>query len=90
MSGAPVVVQGTAVPSYPSAAPSRPPPTAREEVDGKRSSGCKDPLFALLFYGCIASIVTVAAIYGQEAFVASDDGLVYQNYVWVRESFAKN
>ncbi|GKY99372.1 hypothetical protein MPSEU_000892000 [Mayamaea pseudoterrestris] len=91
----PIVVQGTAVQQYPSNNQSNPYATSgnndnhhhamsSETPESKRVSGCKDPIFALLFYICIAAIVAVAAIYGGEALVTSqsDSGVIYKNYVW--------
>jgi hypothetical protein len=83
----PVVVQGTAVQHYPNNNYTQHQqnsyaPNINESPESKRTSGCKDPIFALLFYACIAAIVAVAALYGSPALQTSTSGLVYKNYVF--------
>jgi len=80
----PVVVQGTAVPvsapqdnggvSYGGAAEV----AATNHVPSK--TGCKDPIFAILFYVNIVAIVVVAGYYGKDAFNA-DSASSYAVYV---------
>jgi hypothetical protein len=61
----PVVVQGTVVNA---------PPMSGTQVEAgnhehqPKKTGCNDPIFAFLFYGNLAAIFAVAAIYGPSAF----------------------
>jgi Plasma-membrane choline transporter len=77
--GNPVVIQGTAVPNpatqlQPSSYDSNAYNTNGYNDgnalnrDEKQESGCKDPIFALVFYGCVIAIGAVAALYGPAAF----------------------
>ena len=67
----PVVVQGTAV--------SAPQQTQDVGFGGETmeteqtpsKTGCKDPIFALLFYGNVAAIIAVCGIYGRDAMQGS-------------------
>lgn len=79
----PVVVQGTPV-SNPHTAPS---PVAVESNGGaphggeKQETRCNDPIFALLFYACIAAIVGVACVYGPTALNSPQSDINYQPYI---------
>ena len=72
---APVVVQGTAV-SPPQAVDvgygdNQATTTAVTEHEPKKT-GCKDPIFALLFYVNIIAIVVVAVTYGKDLSSSSE------------------
>jgi len=74
----PVVVQGTPVNN-----PAEPYSSAQNSSDNngtsvehphggeKQETKCNDPIFAFLFYACIAAIVAVAVVYGPAALQAS-------------------
>ncbi|KAL9184924.1 hypothetical protein ACHAXT_002701 [Thalassiosira profunda] len=97
-SGAPVVVQGTAVASpydhttsQPAASAPTDQPTssavARSGGGGeKQATRCRDLPFALLLYGNLAAIIAVAAVYGADAFTDaisdSTSGYDYSGYVY--------
>jgi hypothetical protein len=51
-------------------------PSGNSEHEEKKTSGCRDPIFVFLFYGNLAAMIAVAAIYGPSAF---DDAATY-NY----------
>ena len=80
----PVVVQGTAV--------SAPQQTQQVAFGGETleteqtptKTGCKDPIFALLFYGNVAAIIAVCGIYGTGAIEGSSgtDSSEYSMYVF--------
>lgn len=90
-SSTPVVVQGTAV-----ASPYDHNTTQQQQqrqssspaggTGEKQPTSCRDPIFALLLYANVASIVAVAGIYGTAAFgEAIDDstsGYNYEGYVY--------
>lgn len=67
--GAPVVVQGTAVPAVPAQVYGD---TAETGVTTPTpaKTGCNDPIFALLFYGNVAAQVAVAMVYSRDVVVA--------------------
>jgi len=74
----PVVVQGTAV---------SPPQnfegggaTETETEQEPRKTGCKDPLFAVLFYVNVIAIVAVCATYGKDEW---DIGVDYETFVGI-------
>ena len=46
----------------------------------KQANGCKDPIFALLFYGTVLAILAVAATFGPHAFDTSST-YNYKSYV---------
>lgn len=73
----PVVVQGTAV--QPSFGDSPQPVADAEHQPAK--GGCKDPLFALLFYINVFAIIAVAIVYGPAAF-ADDAEFDYTGYIY--------
>jgi lysylphosphatidylglycerol synthetase-like protein (DUF2156 family) len=70
----PVVVQGTSVetPNWSSPSSASPQPVSYGQGGDSEhetaKSGCKDPIFALLFYCNIIAIVAVAVVYGPNAF----------------------
>lgn len=78
----PVVVQGTAVDfgSSPQPVSSRPPEQGAVSHEPS-SSGCKDPIFAVLFYVNIVAIAAVAVIYGPDAFSDSAE-FTYEGYIY--------
>jgi hypothetical protein len=89
----PVVVQGTAV--------GAPYPTQSNvgyggpvEVSGPGATqeppktGCKDPIFALLFYMNVGAIAAVAVIYGLDA-IAGENASTYLPYVRSTSSFER-
>ena len=79
----PVVVQGTAVqPSFGSS----PQPVHNNGNGGDPDhqparGGCKDPLFAILFYINVGAIVVVAILYGPGAF-SSTSSFDYTGYIY--------
>lgn len=85
----PVVVQGTAVQSpyagsgtqvqenYGSQAN---PSSSGDQTDPPKS-GCKDPIFAVLFYGNVIAMVVVAVIYGPAAFEDAQYSESYTGYL---------
>jgi len=81
---APVVVQGTAV-SPPQAVDvgygdNQATTTAVTEHEPKKT-GCKDPIFAILFYVNIIAIVVVAATYGKD-LSSSSETLNYEELIY--------
>jgi len=87
---APVVVQGTAV-SPPQAVDvgygdNQATTTAVTEHEPKKT-GCKDPIFAILFYVNIIAIVVVAVTYGKDLSSSSEtlnyEELIYASLVFV-------
>lgn len=74
----PVVVQGTAVQQDFGSSPS---PVQQNDDHPTKQGGCKDPLFAILFYVNVAAIAAVAIIYGPDAF-ADDAEFTYEGYVY--------
>lgn len=94
----PVVVQGTPV-ANPNATPSDAPgfssalgsgggnaaPTNTEFTGKgeKQETKCRDPIFALLFYACVAAIVAVAVVYGPDAVSNSDESNSNNDYTGV-------
>mmetsp|Transcript_24107 Transcript_24107/g.43408 ORF Transcript_24107/g.43408 Transcript_24107/m.43408 type:complete len:282 (+) Transcript_24107:129-974(+) len=91
-SSTPVVVQGTAVASpydHNTTTTSQQQRQSSSPAGGtgeKQPTSCRDPIFALLLYANVASIVAVAGIYGTAAFgEAIDDstsGYNYEGYVY--------
>jgi len=79
----PVVVQGTKVQQPFGSSPN---PVSVEQGNSEHQpaqSGCKDPLFALLFYINVAAIAAVAIIYGPEAFAeTTNTGNSYEGYAY--------
>lgn len=80
----PVVVQGTVV--QPPAFGSSPQPISNNgapaNVDHQPAKGgCKDPLFAILFYINVAAIVAVAVVYGPNAFSDTAE-FTYEGYLY--------
>lgn len=86
----PVVIQGTAVPN-PSAKPTAPPADYSYGVEAtpldrndRQETSCNDPLFAVLFYACVAGIFAVAALKAPDAFsdinTDTDDGTTTFDY----------
>ena len=81
----PVVVQGTAV--QPPAFGSSPQPnynngSSPASIEHEPAKGgCKDPLFAILFYINVAAIVAVAVVYGPNAFSDSAE-FSYNGYIY--------
>jgi hypothetical protein len=68
----PVVVQGTSV-ETPFGASPQPTSLSNQQFDHSNDdeaakTGCKDPIFAVLFYINLFAIITVAAVYGPAAF----------------------
>jgi hypothetical protein len=84
----PVVVQGTAVPNPASTAttavPSGNATYNMEQNQQPASTGCNDPIFAILFYGNLAAILAVAALYGPSAFETTTGagGGDYSGYIY--------
>jgi hypothetical protein len=84
----PVVVQGTAVQAPFGASPqpegnfgSSPHPQASDGENEAAKTGCKDPIFALLFYANVIAMVAVAAAYGPAAFDESEQSATYDAYL---------
>jgi hypothetical protein len=76
----PVVVQGTAVQPDFGLSPS--PVEIQSDSDHQPAkTGCKDPLFALLFYVNVIAIVGVAVVYGPDAFDETAT-VTYEGYVY--------
>lgn len=73
----PVVVQGTNVqPAFGDN------PEGNTEVSHEPSQGgCKDPIFAVLFYVNVAAIAAVAIIYGPDAF-STDAEFSYEGFIY--------
>jgi hypothetical protein len=79
----PVVIQGTAV-QQPALGSSTEPMGVEQGAGGDHQpakGGCKDPIFAILFYVNVAAIVATAVIYGPAAF---DDAaeFTYEGYIY--------
>jgi len=91
----PAVVQGTALASpydHTTQQQSSSTPTNPSSSGGsgeKQATSCRDPIFALLLYANVASIIAVAGIYGTQAFSDAIDieddstsGSNYKGYVY--------
>ena len=78
----PVVVQGTAVsaPQQDNGGVSYGGAEVAETNHEPSKTGCKDPIFAILFYLNVVAIVVVAGIYGKGAF-DGDSASGYAVYV---------
>ena len=77
----PVVVQGTNV-----EAPfgSSPQPVTTEQTNDNNDAaktGCKDPIFALLFYVDLIAIIAVAVTYGSDALENTEVN-TYEGYLY--------
>jgi len=84
----PVVVQGTAVqpPFGGSPQPAGDFGGATQPHGGNGDNeatrtGCKDPIFALLFYGNVIAMAAVAAVYGPAAFDETEQSATYDAYL---------
>ena len=80
----PVVVQGTAV--QPPAFGSSPQPISHYGAGANvehepAKGGCKDPIFAILFYINVAAIAAVAVVYGPSAF-SDTASFTYDGYIY--------
>ena len=80
----PVVVQGTVV-NAPTTGTAGTQVEAGNAEHQPKATGCNDPIFAILFYGNLAAIFAVAAIYGPGAFdsATSNSSFDYTGYVWL-------
>ena len=84
----PVVIQGTAVqqPAFGSSTE----PMGVEQGNNNNAGGdhqpakggCKDPLFAILFYINVGAIAATAAIYGPAAFDDATGDFTYEGYIY--------
>ena len=74
----PVVVQGTAIEG---SFGSNPQPVGGGDNEAAKT-GCKDPIFALLFYANVIAIVALAVMYGPDAMAgAGETGVDYTGYI---------
>jgi hypothetical protein len=76
----PVVVQGTAVANPATTATAVPSGNAANLENNQQqpaSTGCNDPVFAILFYGNLAAIFAVAALYGPAALDGTTSDVDY-------------
>jgi hypothetical protein len=88
--GNPVIVQGTTVPvtmvpepTYGNAAAT----DVTTESHQPSKTGCKDPIFAFLFYADVAAIAAVAATLGKGALESSDTDIDYLAFVYAAMVF---
>ena len=82
--GNPVIVQGTAVPVTTVPEPTYGNTAAADvttENHQPSKTGCKDPIFAFLFYADVVAIAAVAATLGKGALESSDTDIDYLAYV---------
>jgi hypothetical protein len=72
----PVVVQGKPVGnvSAPNNSWGVAGPSNQLQESDKQETSCNDPLFAVLFYGCVIAILAIAALYGPDAMEGGEGG----------------
>ena len=78
----PVVVQGTPVPFGSSPQPVQDQQNSGDNNDAEARTGCKDPVFAVLFYVNLIALIAVAAAYGPAALEGTSTSTAsYDGYI---------